>query len=119
MYQSLQAEQNIELFKMHHETNLRSLLIKLQDSLSDSDRCRLHFLFGNVIPRKLRDDPSINGTLHVIESLFDRGLIDDQDFSYLIQAFREIHRPDIAKRLKGLFFYQFRLTSICVLSNFY
>ena len=85
---------------LNQELHFRGLLLKLQDSLTDTDRCRLHFLFGNVIPRRLRDDPSIGGTLNLLESLFDRGLINDQDFGYLIQAFRQIQRHDIVQRLE-------------------
>ncbi len=70
-----------------NEIYFRTLLIKLQDSLSDTDRYRLHFLFGNIIPRKLCDDPSISGILNLLELLFDRGLINDQDFDNLIKAF--------------------------------
>ncbi|CAF1316463.1 unnamed protein product [Adineta ricciae] len=86
---------------LKQELHFRGLLLKLQDSLTDTDRCRLHFLFGNVIPRRLRDDPSIGGTLNLLESLFDRGLINDQDFDYLIQAFRQIQRHDIVQRLES------------------
>lgn len=86
---------------MHQEMDFRALLVKVQDCLSDGDRRRLHFLFGNVIPRQLRDDPSISGTLNVLESLFDRGLIDDHDFDFLTQAFRQIQCTDVVKRLEG------------------
>ena len=86
---------------MTQEMDFRALLVKVQDSLSDGDRRRLHFLFGNVIPRQLRDDPSISGTLNVLESLFDRGLIDDHDFEYLTQAFRQIQCTDVVNRLEG------------------
>lgn len=90
---------------MNHETLFRGLLIKLQDELSETDRHRLHFLFGSIIPRRLRDDPSIAGTLNLLEVLFDRGLINDYDFDSLIQAFVEIQRYDIVKRLKGSLVY--------------
>jgi hypothetical protein len=87
---------------MNHEMHFRALLIKLQDALSDSDRCRLHFLFGNIIPRQLRDDPSISGTLNLLETLFDRGLIDEHDFDCLIEVFNELQCRDIVQRLRGL-----------------
>ena len=86
---------------MDAEIRFRTLLLKLQDSLSDVDRQRLHFLIGSVIPRRLRDDPTINGTLNLLESLFDRGKITDQEFDFLIEAFEGIDRQDIAWRLRG------------------
>ena len=86
---------------MDHQFDLRALLVKVQDCLSDSDRCRLHFLFGDIIPRKLRDDPSISGTLNLLESLFDQDKINDQDLSLLVEAFREISCYDAVKRLEG------------------
>lgn len=84
-----------------NEMDLRALLIQFQDCLSDVDRCRLHFFFGDQIPRQIRDDSSINGTLHLLQTLFDRGLIDPDDLSYLIKAFRQIHRDDLSQRLQG------------------
>jgi len=87
---------------MPDEFQFRELLVKVQDSLSDIDRRRLHFLFGDVIPRRLRDDPSINSSLDVLETLIDRGKINDQDFQYLIIAFDKIDRHDVAERLRGL-----------------
>ena len=81
--------------------HFRALLIRLQDNLSDDDRHRLHFLLGDIIPRGLRDDPTIAGTLNLLESLFDRDTINDQDFFFLIEAFQQIERHDIAQRLIG------------------
>ena len=86
---------------MDDKFDFRALLLKIQDGLSNDDRRRLHFLFGNVIPRHLRDDPSIAGTLSILESLFDQGKISDQDFDYLLGAFREIRCYDAVKRLEG------------------
>jgi hypothetical protein len=87
---------------MDEDMRFRALLLKLQDSLSDVDRHRLHFLLGSIIPRRLRDDPTINGTLNLLESLFDRGNITDQEFEFLIEAFEGIDRHDIARRLRGM-----------------
>ncbi|CAF1417675.1 unnamed protein product [Adineta steineri] len=72
----------------HH---LRALILKIQDYLSDDDRKRLHFFFGNDIPRRIRDDPSLGGTLNLMESLFDQDKISEQDFTFLINAFDEIN----------------------------
>ena len=88
---------------MTEQFDFRALLLKIQDLLSENDRHRLHFLLGEDVPKYLRDDPSLNGTLHVLESLFEKAIISDQDCDYLIEAFNKIHCHDAAKRLKGLF----------------
>ena len=80
----------------------RELLLKIQDLLSDNDRQRLHFLLGDDVPRNLRDDPSLGGTLRVLQSLFDKSIITDQDCVYLIEALKKIRCYDAAKRLQGL-----------------
>ncbi|CAF1221526.1 unnamed protein product, partial [Didymodactylos carnosus] len=78
----------------------RSILLQVQERLSDDDRKKLHFLVGDIIPRGLRDDPSIGGTLNLLEALFDRGKISSQDFSYLIEVFETIDCSDAANRLR-------------------
>ena len=83
--------------------DFRGLLVKIQDLLSDTDRQRLHFLFGDDVPRHLRDDQSVGGALRVLESLFDKAIINDQDCDYLIEAFKSIHCDNAAQRLQGLF----------------
>ena len=87
---------------MDQQFDFRALLIKLQDNLSDNDRRRLHFILGDTIPRQLRDDPTLGGTLSLLESLFDQAKISEQDFDYLIQAFREIPCYDGVRRLEGI-----------------
>jgi hypothetical protein len=89
---------------MDQRFDFRALLVKLQDCLSDNDRRRLHFIVGDTIPRYLRDDPTLGGTLSLLESLFDRAIISEQDFDYLIHAFNEIQCYEAVKRLKGLTF---------------
>jgi hypothetical protein len=79
----------------------RVLLIQLSNELSDDNRERLHFIIGSIVPRKLRDDCTPTGTLHLLECLFDRTLISDQHFDYLIYAFREIGCCDAVERLEG------------------
>jgi hypothetical protein len=82
---------------------LRSIILNLQDRLSNDDRKRLHFYLGNDVPRRIRDDPSLGGTLSLMDSLFDQDKINDEDFSYLINAFDDIHCADAARLLKGDF----------------
>ena len=81
--------------------HLRAIILKLQDRLSDDDRRRLHFFLGNDVPRRIRDDPSLAGTLCLMESLFDQDKINEQDFTFLINAFDEIQCIDAVKLLKG------------------
>ncbi|CAF3852816.1 unnamed protein product [Rotaria sp. Silwood1] len=85
---------------MSGEFDFRALLLKIQDLLSDNDRHRFLFLLGEDVPRYLRDDSSLSGTLRVLESLFEKAIISDQDCAYLIKAFKKIHCNDAAKRLQ-------------------
>ena len=80
---------------------LRAILLKLQDRLSNDDRKRLHFYLGHDVPRRIRDDPSLGGTLSLMESLFDQDKINEKDFTFLIDAFDEIQCLDAVKLLKG------------------
>lgn len=82
----------------HH---LRAIILKLQDRLSNEDRNRLHFYLGNDIPRPIRDDSSLSGTLNLMNSLFDQDIINEKDFTFLIKAFNEIRCIDAVKLLKG------------------
>jgi len=80
---------------------LRSIIIKLESRLSDDDRERLHFYLGNDVPRKIRDDASLRGTLRLMDSLFDQDKINEQDFTFLIRAFEQIQCRDAVSLLKG------------------
>ncbi len=82
----------------HH---LRAIILKLQDRLSDNDWKRLHFFLGNDVPRRIRDDPTLGGTLSLMESLFDQDKINEGDFTFLINAFDEIRCTDAVKLLRG------------------
>ncbi len=84
---------------------LRAIILKIQNHLSDDDRKRLHFFFGNDIPRRIRDDPSLGGTLNLMECLFDQDKINEQDFTFLINTFDEINCFDAVKILRGDFHY--------------
>jgi hypothetical protein len=81
--------------------HLRALIVRLQDRLSEDDRKRLHFFLGNDVPRRVRDDPSLGGTLCLMESLFDQDKINEDDFTFLINAFDEIQCLDAVKLLRG------------------
>ena len=85
--------------------HLRALILKIQDHLSDNDRQRLHFFLGTDVPRRIRDDPSLSGTLNLMECLFDQDKINERDFTFLINAFDEIHCIDAVKILRGNFIF--------------
>ena len=87
---------------MDPETSFRQLLLDILNTLSDDDRHSLHFLIGNDISRRIRENASFNGTLDLLESLFDRDKISRQHFDYLIQRFQGIGCEAAAKRLRGL-----------------
>jgi hypothetical protein len=89
---------------MNKQFDFRALLLRIQELLSDNDRHRLHFLLGEDVPRYLRDDLSLGGTLRLLDSLFEKTFISDQDCDYLIEAFKKIQCYDAAKRLQGLLF---------------
>ena len=82
---------------------LRAIILKLQDRLSNDDRKRLHFYLGNDVPRRIRDDPTLSGTLNLMDSLFDQDKINEKDFTFLINAFDEIQCIDAVKLLRGYF----------------
>jgi hypothetical protein len=86
---------------MDEKYDSQALLAKLQESLSHNDRRRLQFLVKDLIPKKVHNDPTLGGTLSLLESLFDQGKISAQDFGHLIRAFREIGCDPAVKRLKG------------------
>lgn len=81
--------------------DFRTVLLKIQNLLSDKDRECLHFLLGDDVPRNLRDDSTIGGTLRVLQTLLDKDKINDQDCDYLIKALIKIECFDAAKRLQG------------------
>ncbi|CAF1271625.1 unnamed protein product [Adineta steineri] len=79
---------------------LRAMILKLQDRLSNDDRKRLHFYLGNDVPRRIRDDPTLGGTLSLMDSLFDQDKVNEKDFTFLINAFDEIQCIDAVKLLR-------------------
>ncbi|CAF0823225.1 unnamed protein product [Adineta ricciae] len=82
------------------DSTVRSLLLKLQDRLSDRDRECLHFYLGSTVPRRVRDDFSLSGNLRLMESLFEQNKISGNSVSFLIQALKEIKCYDAVNLLK-------------------
>ena len=60
---------------------------------------------GSDVPRRIRDDPSLGGTLNLMESLFDQDKISERDFTFLINVFDEIRCFDAVKILRGGFYF--------------
>lgn len=80
----------------------RAFLTTLFNQLSDIDRQALHFSIGNKIPRKYREDYTPSGSLHLLDSLFDQNLINEENFDFLINIFEQINCSNISTQLKGL-----------------
>jgi len=83
--------------------NLRAVLVKIPDLLSNSDRQRLHYFLAKDVSKDLCDDLTLTGTFHVLEFLFNKTIITDQDCFYLIDALEKTSCHDAAKRLLGKF----------------
>ncbi|CAF1094008.1 unnamed protein product [Adineta steineri] len=81
------------------DTTFRIVLIKIQHSLSNEDRQQLNFIFGDDIPRVLREKGSLADSLNALQALFDRLKISRDNYDYLVQALQAIQRHDCAQRL--------------------
>ncbi|UJR07426.1 hypothetical protein I4U23_011712 [Adineta vaga] len=81
---------------------LRATILNIHDRLTADDRTRLHLYLGDDedLPRRIRDDPSLSGTLRLMDCLFDRDTINNQDFSFLINALDGIQCFDAANLLR-------------------
>jgi hypothetical protein len=86
---------------MNEEAEFRIVLLKIQNRLTDSDRKQLHFAFGEDIPRRLRENGSLETALDALQILFDRLKISRNNYDYLVRALEAIERHDCAQRLRG------------------
>ena len=86
---------------MDPEFYFRLVLIKVQESLSDSDRKQLHFFFSDDIPRHLQSDRSLETSLEVLQTLCDRLKISSDNVDYLINGLNAIQRDDCVQLLTG------------------
>lgn len=84
------------------DPQLRSIILNLRRLLSDHDRQRLHFYLKNHVPRSIGDDSTLSGTLKLMDSLFDQEKITEQDFTFLIDVFKQIQYLDAVQLLKGI-----------------
>ncbi|CAF1395478.1 unnamed protein product [Adineta ricciae] len=80
--------------------DLRAAILKIQDHLSDNDRKRLHFFLGRDVPRRIRHDPTLVGTINLIESFLDQDKINEQDVSLLTNAFEKVQCIDAMRILR-------------------
>ncbi|CAF2853811.1 unnamed protein product [Rotaria sp. Silwood2] len=80
--------------------DFRVLLINLFNQLADNDRQALHFVVGNKVSRKDRDNCTPSGSLNLLDCLFDRNLITGENFDYLINVFEQINCNDASEQLK-------------------
>lgn len=110
----------VELFRcLMDNQQLRSILLKLQDRLSDNDRQRLHFILGNDIPRRIRDNLTHNGTLNLLDCLIDQDKINERDFTFLINAFKEIQCVEAVKILAGIQHDEQALSDVLLMLKFH
>lgn len=84
----------------------RAVLLKIEDLLSSDDRMKLHFLFGENIPRVLRENGSLEESIRVLQTLFERMKISSENFEYLLAGLRAIQRFDCVKQLEGKDFFR-------------
>jgi hypothetical protein len=87
---------------MDRQFDFRALLLNIQDRLSADDRDRFLFLIGDIVPRIERENNTLRGTLSALETLFDRALINEDYFDFLIRVFRAMRCHDAVQRLQGL-----------------
>ena len=95
---------------MNKQVDFQTLLFKIQDLLSDSDRQSFHFLLGEDVPNCCHVDPSFGEALRMLESLFDKESIINQDCVDLTEELKKICGHDPMKRLQA--------SLIIVLSSF-
>ena len=81
--------------------DFRGFLINIFNQLSDDNRNALHFVVANRVTRRVRDDCTPTGSLQLLNSLFDQGLISEENFDYLINVFEKIQCYDISNQLKS------------------
>lgn len=69
---------------MPSEADFRMFLVKLSFKMSDEDRKIFVFLLGDDIPRSMKDALLVD----IFDKLIDRGLISEEDGSYLEEKFK-------------------------------
>jgi len=87
------------------EIELRKVLVKITDYISGNELRKLKFIFSNEIRRDGNDDTTINGAINFFQQLLDRGIIDSQNLSKLINALDDIACDQAAQLLKSILYY--------------
>lgn len=75
-----------------------STLTNISDEILDKELEKMLFLLSGVIPGRKRQ--SINEAYKVFAYLKERGLIHENNVTYLVNLLKDIKREDLAKRLK-------------------
>lgn len=70
---------------------LRLVLIQAIETLAPDDRDRLHFFFGEDVPRIVRENRTTHGTLLLLETLFEREKLKENSLIDLILVFRRLN----------------------------
>ncbi len=81
--------------------DLRAIILRIEDRLSEDDRVRLHFFLQDDVPRRYIDDLSLVGTLNLIDSLITQDIINENNVHFLINAFNTIHCFDAVNLLRS------------------
>ena len=81
--------------------DLRSIILRLEDRLSEDDRTRLHFFLRDDVSRRYIDDLTLGGILNLIDSLITQDIIDENNVRFLIDALNRIQCFDAVTILKS------------------
>ncbi|UJR25122.1 hypothetical protein I4U23_006481 [Adineta vaga] len=94
---------------------LRSLLLKIDQQLTNDERKRLCFIIGcEDVPRRVLEVVERNNAApmtDIWEALFDRRKIAMDNVNYLIERLQKIERFDLAELLKNCYPLQFSLSA--------
>ncbi len=86
-----------------NNSHLSSILVDLQDRLSDNDRQRFDIYLKNNVSQSIEAESILNGILKLIQSLLHQNKINEKDFHLLIDGFKQMQCFDAAHRLTGFF----------------
>ena len=86
------------------ERELLRALVKITDYISDIELRKMLFIFSNEIKREGYSDRIPIGTLDLFQQLLDRGIIDSQNLSKLIETLDDVGSHRAAQYLKGIVF---------------
>lgn len=91
----------IQLRTSMERDGLRLAIVRALEFINDDERHRLHFIFGDQVPRPVRENRTVNGTLTLIETLFEREKLNQNDLTTLINVFRRLKCVGAAEVLQS------------------